>query len=70
MDFVRSMRILMNYETKPNYNNIEEYQTAKNEYELIQNQILEGQILRSKCQFYKFGEKPTKFFLNLEKKKV
>ena len=34
--------ILINYETKPNYNNIEEYQTAKNEYELIQNQILEG----------------------------
>ena len=30
---------------------------------------MEGQILRSKCQFHEYGEKPTKFFLNLEKKR-
>ena len=53
-----------------NYTSLDEYQNAKSEYDLIQTQILDGQILRSKCQFYESGEKPTKFFLNLEKKRA
>ena len=58
-------KIILNYECKPNYTNCDEYQNAKNEYDIIQNQILEGQILRSKCQFHEYGEKPTNFFLNV-----
>ena len=61
-------KIITNFECKPNNTNIDKYQNAKSEYESIQAQILDGQILRSKCQFYESGEKPTKFFLNLEKK--
>ena len=38
-------KIILNYECKPNYTNCDEYQNAKNEYDIMQNQILEGQIL-------------------------
>ena len=31
---------------------------------------LKGAILRSKCDWYENGEKSTKFFLNLEKKRA
>ena len=62
-------KIITDFECKPNYTSLDEYQNAKSEYDMIQTQILDGQILRSKCQFYESGEKPTKFFLNLEKKR-
>ena len=63
-------KIITNFKCRPNYTNFDEYLSAKSEYESIQAQILDGQILRSKCQFYESGEKPTNFFLNLEKKRA
>ena len=47
----------------------EQYLAAKNELENLYNEKIEGQILRSKVQWYEDGEKSSKFFLNLEKKK-
>ena len=41
----------------------------KKDLEVIYERIAEGVRIRSKCQWYE-GEKPTKFFLNLEKKTI
>ena len=32
--------------------------------------MIEGAKIRSKCKWHQHGEKPTKFFLNLEKQKA
>ena len=45
----------------------EEYYKYKNELESIYNFIAEGIILCSKANWYERGEKPSKYFLNLEK---
>ena len=39
------------------------------ELESIYDHIAEGIRIRSKCDWYEHGEKSTKFFLNLEKKR-
>ena len=46
-----------------------EYTKCKKDLELIYERIAEGVKIRSKCQWYEEGEKSTKFFLNLEKKR-
>ena len=38
--------------------------------EKLYNELTEGYILRSKCNLYEEGEKSSKFFLGLEKKKA
>ena len=43
---------------------------CKLELENIYDKKAEGAKLRSKCEWYQHGEKPTKFFLNLEKQKA
>ena len=48
--------------------NIEEYRKCKAYLEEIYDNIAEGVIIRSKCQWYAENEKSTKYFLNLEKK--
>ena len=45
---------------------INEYETPKQELDVIYNQITDGIILRSKAKWYKEGEKFTKYFLSLE----
>ena len=45
------------------------YLGAKNELETLHTQKIEGQMLRAKCQWYEDGEKSSKYFLSLEKKK-
>ena len=47
-----------------------EYITAKNELDVIMENETKGFILRSKCLSYEQGEKSTKYFLNLEKKRA
>ena len=49
--------------------NFNEYTKCKKDLELIYERIAEGVKIRSKCQWYEEGEKSTKFFLNLEKKR-
>ena len=45
----------------------ESYESAKSELEQIQDNFCRGAMLRSKAEYMDKGEKPTKFFLNLEK---
>ena len=49
--------------------NIQSYNIYKKELESIFDHIAEGIRIRSKCDWYEHGEKSTKFFLNLEKKR-
>ena len=46
------------------------YGLCKLELENIYDKKAEGAKIRSKCEWYQHGEKPTKFFLNLEKQKA
>ena len=43
---------------------------CKLELKNIYDKKAEGAKIRSKCKWYQHGEKPTKFFLNLEKQKA
>ena len=45
----------------------EQYITAKNELEAQMDEKMEGQILRSKCQWFKYAEKSSKLFLKVNK---
>ena len=47
---------------------LEEYEKARNELDKIYNKIAEGVKIRSKCSWYQYGEKSSKFFYGLEKK--
>ena len=47
--------------------NIKEYDSCKQELSDIYDEISEGIKIRSRCDWYEFGEKSNKFFLNLEK---
>ena len=47
---------------------IDEQEKAKNELEKIYDNIAEGSKILSKCSWYQYGEKSTKFFYGLEKK--
>ena len=47
-----------------------EYKTAKDELENFCDNIVTGVKIRSKCNWYQYGEKSTKYFLNLEKQKA
>ena len=48
-------------------NSLGQYNSIKNELEAIYDHISEGIRIRSKCDWYEYGKKSTKFFLNLEK---
>ena len=63
--------IVKNFETTAQDFTISEqqYLAAKNELENLYNEKIEGQILHSKVHWYEDGEKSSKFFLNVEKKK-
>ena len=46
--------------------NVEQCGIYRNELNNIYNDISNGIKIRSKCDWYEFGEKSNKFFLNLE----
>ena len=46
-----------------------EYNLCKEELNSIYDSICEGIIVRSRCNWYEEGEKSSKYFLNLEKKR-
>ena len=50
-------------------NNIEPYNIYQKELDSTYDHIAEGIKIRSKCDWYKYGEKSTKFFLIFEKKR-
>ena len=41
---------------------------SKEQLKQIRNQRMKGVMIRAKAKYYEEGEKPTKYFLNLEKK--
>ena len=47
-----------------------DYLDYKNKLEQTYNEKANGVKIRSKCEWYEFEEKSTKFFLNLEKQKI
>ena len=63
---------VISYETTGEQHGVteEQYRISKNELEKLYNELTEGYILRSKCNWYEEGEKSSKFFLGLEKKKA
>ena len=46
----------------------DEYEKTKNKLEKIYDNVAEGVKIRSKCSWYQYGEKSTKFFYGLEKR--
>ena len=50
----------------PTFENQEELEMLKMEYDAIYEQIAKGAIIRSKATWYEKGEKSNKYFLNLE----
>ena len=53
-----------------NYDKLQKYNKIKSELEEIFEKFVEGAKVRIKCTWYEEGEKSTKFFLNLEKKRA
>ena len=60
------------FENNPEANNpvsFESYMANKLEFETLMDEKTNGHIIRSKVEWYEKGEKSSKFFLSLEKKK-
>ena len=60
------------FENNPEANNpisFETYMANKLEFETLMEENTNGHIIRSKVEWYEKGEKSSKFFLSLEKKK-
>ena len=47
---------------------LDELEESKEQLKQIRNQRMKGVMIRAKAKYYEEGEKPTKYFLNLEKK--
>ena len=52
-----------------NEENILQYNIQREELNMIYDEISNGIKIRSRCNWFEFGEKSNKFFLNLEKKR-
>ena len=57
-------------QNKTNEDRFNDYKTTKVKLENFQDNIANGVKIRSKCSWYQYGEKSTKYFLNLEKPKA
>ena len=60
-------KTLKQLETNANFQFDDHYSECKNNLEQIYQEKANGIKIRSKCDWYEFGEKSSKFFLNLEK---
>ena len=58
---------LKKLEKNINYSENVEYRDCRNKLDKIYDQKINGIRKRSKCDWYEYGEKSSKFFLNLEK---
>ena len=61
---------IKSFEENPNLEEQVNYNNAKMQLQFLSECRIKGQILRSKTNYYEYGEKSTKFFLNLEKKRA
>ena len=53
-----------------NEDKLNEYKTAKDEFENFYDSVATRVKIRSKCNWYQYSKKSTKYFLNLEKLKA
>ena len=53
-----------------NYHNSESYHNIKDKIEEIYEKKAKGARIRKKCLWYEDGEKSSKFFLNMQKRRV
>ena len=53
-----------------NEDKLNEYKTAKDEFENFYDSVATRFKIRSKCNWYQYSKKSTKYFLNLEKQKA
>ena len=56
--------------TNTNYFKNSEYIDCRNKLDKIYEQKINGMRIRSKCDWNEYGEKSSKFFLNLEKSRA
>ena len=61
------VRLETMYATDLSGETYQQHEKAKEQQEKIYDYITEGIILRSKAAFHEEGEKPSKYFLSLEK---
>ena len=55
------------FETNPNNLNANLLNSAKDMLELFYEEKVKGIIIRARARWHEYGEKSTKYFLNLEK---
>ena len=53
----------------PSEENIARLDEAKSEYETLYDHIIQGKLIRSRANWYEYGEKNSTYFLNLENTK-
>ena len=58
---------LKKLETNTNYIENSKHIDCRNKLDKIYEQKINGMRIRSKCDWYKYGEESSKIFLNLEK---
>ena len=51
-------------------NNAIQLETIKSEYNSLYDYIIQGNVIRSKANWYEYGEKNNKYFLNLESRRM
>ena len=58
------------FDSNPTENNAVQLETIKSEYNSLYDYIIQGNVIRSRANWYEHGEKNNKYFLNLESRKM
>ena len=58
------------FDTFPTENNAIQLETIKSEYNSLYDYIIQGNVIRSRANWYEHGEKNNKYFLNLESRRM
>ena len=58
------------FDTFPKENNAIQLETIKSEYNSLYDYIIQGNVIRSRANWYEHGEKNNKYFLNLESRRM
>ena len=67
--YIQSDRLICNNFNSPDIDNVlKEYEILKTELQSIYDHKGKAAIFRSKCRWVENGERPTKYFFNLERK--
>ena len=56
--------------SNPTENNAVQLETIRPEYNSLYDYIIQGNVIRSRANWYEHGEKNNKYFLNLESRKM